>query len=66
MVGIADTQAFLWQSDAGFKTLASLLPAGSQWVPISAQAINDSGAIVGWGYNNAVNAEVVHAFIMKP
>ncbi|HXT42200.1 MAG TPA: hypothetical protein VN887_19490 [Candidatus Angelobacter sp.] len=61
-----NSSAFLWQSDLGYKDLRYLLPTGSQWAPISAEAINDSGVIVGWGYNNAVSETYVHGFLMTP
>ena len=60
------TSAFIWQNELGFKNLQNLLPAGSQWVLVSANAINDSGVIVGYGYNNAISVDYVHGFIMKP
>ena len=63
---VGNSSAFIWQNDLGYKNLQNLLPAGSQWVPISAEAINDSGVIVGWGYNNAVSETYVHGFLMTP
>jgi uncharacterized membrane protein len=63
---VANSSAFIWQNDLGYKNLQSLLPTGSQWTLISAEAINDNGTIVGWGYNNAVSETYVHGFIMTP
>ena len=67
IVGTAgNSSAFIWQDDLGYRDLRYLLPTGSQWAPISAEAINDSGVIVGWGYNNAVSETYVHGFLMTP
>jgi len=48
----------------GYKDLRYLLATGSQWAPISAEAINDRGVIVGWGYYNG--GFYAHGFIMTP
>ena len=61
VVGYAQTpgnavRAFLWQGGV-MTDLNALLPPGSSWVLVEATAINDSGAIVGWGYfNNQIRA----------
>jgi len=56
--------AFIWQDDLGYKTLNSLLPAGSLWNARVATWINDNGVIVGWGYYNS--GYYAHGFIMTP
>ncbi len=50
--------AFLYDDINGMQDLNSLIPTGSGWVLTSAQAINDSGEIVGVGTIGGVS----HAF----
>ena len=46
-----------------FKSLASLIPPGSNWsVLITANDINDRGEITGWGYHNGL----YRAFLLTP
>jgi uncharacterized membrane protein len=59
----AGTDAFVWQRGTGMRKLQELLPAGSQWSLVSAEAINERGVIVGWGYNGGA---YVRAFMLKP
>ncbi len=54
--------AFLY-SDGVMADLNTLLPAGSGWVLQNAQAINDSGQIVGWGVNPL---HQMRAFLLTP
>jgi len=56
---------FIWQDDLGMKRLQDLLPAGSQWTITGAEAINDQGVIVGWGYP-CPTCTYEHAYIMTP
>jgi probable HAF family extracellular repeat protein len=57
--------AVIWQKGSNGYTIAdlnSLIPTGSGWVLTGANAINDSGAIVGTG---VVNGQT-HAFLLTP
>lgn len=65
---LANNTAFLWSNELGYKNLQSLLstPLGQPWSLISAEAINDTGIIVGWGYDNDSDEQHVHGFIMIP
>lgn len=54
-------KAFLWE-DGQMKDLNALLPAGSGWDLLGAQAINESGQIVGSG---TINGQT-HAFLYEP
>jgi probable HAF family extracellular repeat protein len=54
-------KAFLWE-DGQIKDLNALIPAGSGWDLLGAQAINESGQIVGSG---TINGQT-HAFLYEP
>ena len=56
-----DFSAFIWENGE-MKDLHTLLPSDSLWSLHKANAINDSGWIVGEGYINGA----YHAFLMKP
>lgn len=53
--------AAIWTS-GGAKDLNTLIPAGSGWVLINANAINNVGQITGYGTHNGFN----HAFLLTP
>ena len=55
-------RAFVWTSKNGMQDLNSLIPAGTAWVLINANAINDAGQIVGYGTRSGHN----HAFLLTP
>jgi probable HAF family extracellular repeat protein len=61
---IADNaaHAMIWTSTGGMQDLNSLIPAHSGWVLVSANSINDSGQITGYGVKNGYN----HAFVLTP
>jgi len=54
-------KAFLWE-DGQMKDLNALIPAGAGWDLLGAQAINESGQIVGSG---TINGQT-HAFLYEP
>lgn len=54
--------AMVWTSSGGMKDLNSLIPAGSGWVLINANAINNLGQITGYGTKGGYN----HAFLLTP
>jgi len=54
--------AIRWTSGVGMKDLNNLIPAGSGWVLINANAINNVGQITGYGTKNGHN----HAFLLTP
>jgi len=54
--------AMRWISGSGMKDLNSLIPAGSGWVLINANAINKLGQITGYGTIKGFN----HAFLLTP
>jgi len=56
------THAFLWTSARGMHDLNKLIPAGSGWVLINANAINDLGQITGYGTKGGRN----RAFLLTP
>ncbi len=41
--------AFIWDKQQGYRDLNDLIAPGSGWVLRAASAINEKGAIVGWG-----------------
>lgn len=57
----AEYHAFLWQNDV-MRDLNDLVPAGSGWTLGFAEAINNSGQIVGQGQYNGE----AHAFLLTP
>jgi probable HAF family extracellular repeat protein len=54
--------AMVWTSTGGMKDLNSLIPAGSGWVLINANSINNVGQITGYGTKGGNN----HAFLLTP
>jgi probable HAF family extracellular repeat protein len=54
--------AMIWTAARGMKDLNSLIPAGSGWVLINANAINNVGQITGYGSKGGHN----HAFLLSP
>ena len=54
--------AMVWTSKGGMRDLNSLIPAGSGWVLINANAINNLGQITGYGLKRGYN----HAFLLTP
>jgi probable HAF family extracellular repeat protein len=54
--------AMVWTSTDGMRDLNSLIPSGSGWVLINANAINASGQITGYGTKGGHN----HAFLLTP
>ena len=66
VVGENGGSPIVGQKGAGTRNLADFLPAGSQWVLVSGEAVNDNGTIVGLGYNNAISGYWVHGFMMTP
>ena len=54
--------AMVWTSTGGMQDLNSLIPAGSGWVLINANAINNVGQITGYGTKGGSN----HAFLLTP
>jgi probable HAF family extracellular repeat protein len=54
--------AMRWTSSGGMQDLNSLIPAGSGWVLINADSINNIGQITGYGTKNGHN----HAFMLTP
>jgi uncharacterized membrane protein len=61
---IADgsSRATVWTSSTGMRNLNSLIPAGSGWVLINANAINKLGQITGYGVKAGHN----HGFLLTP
>lgn len=55
--------AFLWTEASGMTDLNSYLPPNSRWILQGAEAINNSGQIVGWGVKDW---KLQHAFILSP
>lgn len=49
VVGVSGNRAFVWSAAAGIADLNDLIPAGTGWSLIRANAINENGAIVGQG-----------------
>jgi probable HAF family extracellular repeat protein len=54
--------AMVWTSTHGMRDLNSLIPSGSGWVLINANAINNVGQITGYGIKGGFN----HAFLLTP
>jgi probable HAF family extracellular repeat protein len=54
--------AFVWTANSGMKDLNDLIPSGSGWTLINANAINNVGQITGYGSKNGFN----HAFVLTP
>ena len=54
--------AMIWTSSNGMRDLNSLIPAGTGWTLINANAINNVGQITGYGSRNGHN----HAFVLTP
>ena len=55
--------AFLYTTATGMVDLNTLLPAGSGWLLLEADAINDAGQITGYGVNPG---GLSHAFVLAP
>ena len=67
VVGYANTptnapHAIVWTEGKGMKDLNELIPSGSGWTLINANAINNVGQITGYGSKNGHN----HAFLLTP
>ena len=63
VVGFSNGRVFLWTASGGIRDLNSLLDqSGAGWTLISANAINDSGQIVGYGDHNGLT----RAFLLTP
>jgi hypothetical protein len=64
--GSSDTSprvAFVWyKANGDLRKLNSLLSAGTGWSLTRANAINEAGKIVGWGYHNGL----LRAFLLEP
>src|SRR5215469_18541292 len=60
--GDADTHAFVWTATGGMQDLNNLIPPNSGWELLLAEAISDTGRIVGAG---AING-AAHAFVLIP
>ena len=54
--------AFVYDAVSGLRDLNTLIPAGSGWLLVAANAINESGWIVGYGEIGGED----HAFLLKP
>ena len=54
--------AMIWTSTGGMQDLNNLISSGSGWVLLSANAINRSGQITGYGIKNGKN----HAYLLTP
>lgn len=54
--------AMRWTSSGGMQDLNNLIPAGSGWTLINANAINNVGQITGYGSKGGYN----HAFLLTP
>jgi probable HAF family extracellular repeat protein len=54
--------AMVWTASEGMQDLNNLIPAGSGWVLINANAVNASGQITGYGTKSGHN----HAFLLTP
>ncbi|HEY3972483.1 MAG TPA: hypothetical protein VGM18_05730 [Candidatus Sulfotelmatobacter sp.] len=54
--------AMIWTSTGGMQDLNDLISSGSGWVLASANAINSSGQITGYGTKGGKN----HAFLLTP
>ena len=54
--------AMIWQAGKGMRDLNSLIPSGTGWTLINANAINNVGQITGYGSRNGHN----HAFVLTP
>ena len=54
--------AMVWEAGKGMRDLNSLIPAGTGWTLINANAINNVGQITGYGSRNGHN----HAFVLTP
>lgn len=62
IAGGTKAHAFVYDSANGMQDLNNMIPAGSGWLLIAANGINESGWIVGYG---EVGGED-HAFLLKP
>lgn len=67
VVGYANTsagnpRAIIWTEGQGMKDLNDLIPSGSGWTLINANAINKVGQITGYGSKDGHN----HAFLLTP
>ena len=67
VVGVSGTSggsshAFRWSKSGGLRDLNDLIPARSDWVLDSAEAVNDMGQIVGNGLFKGNH----HAFLLTP
>lgn len=63
IVGSSLGGTFIWQRGWEMQDLNALLPEGSNWDLVTANAINDAGQIVGTAFNDAGN---LVAYLMTP
>lgn len=59
-----ETEAVIWQGGAEALALESLIPSAHGWDLHTARAINDAGAIVGYGFRSGQSG--IRAFMMTP
>ncbi len=62
VLGGTVARAFIYDDDNGLRDLNDLIPPGSGWLLVAANAINESGWIVGYGQLGGQD----HAFLLKP
>ena len=62
VLGGTTAHAVIYDDDNGLRDLNDLIPAGSGWLLIAANAINESGWIVGYGEFGGQD----RAFLLKP
>lgn len=62
VVGTYNNKAFVWTAQTGLLDLNALIPIGTGWELLEADAINDNGQIAGYGgYKNGS-----HGFVLNP
>jgi probable HAF family extracellular repeat protein len=64
VVGTSFGKAFIWDTINGMQDLNAFIPSTSSLTLGQANAINDAGQIVGWGYTKVGNVQ--HAFLLTP
>ncbi len=63
-VGLDIIDAVIWQNGGPAVALETLLPAGHGWDLHTAQAINDAGQLVGYGFRT--NMSGIRSFLLTP